>query len=142
MKKTYLILLAFFLLSCSDSPKISNKTIDNPDSAERIDTLRKQFIGQENAKKILDAFITDTTRNLMNGRILINTKEELISFVEPILFRIYGKENILGEKPYEIYLFEDNWIMLGTLPEGWKGGTFAIAVNRKTCEIIGIRHEK
>lgn len=142
MHKALLIFLISLVIGCSKNPKISTSTSETYEKTERKDSLKKKFVGQKNAKATLNAFITDTTENLYRDQILIKTKEELICIAEPILFRIYGKDIVLSEKPYEIYLFGDNWIMMGTLPEGWKGGTFAIAINRKTCKVIGIRHEK
>jgi hypothetical protein len=93
-------------------------------------------------KEELDGFIKDSTNNLLRGEILINNEKELIQIVEPILFKIYGKNKIIQERPYDVYLFGDYWMLTGTLPEGMKGGTFSIGINRKTCEVVGISHGK
>lgn len=85
-------------------------------------------------------FITDTTANLMKGEILIKDSVTLFSIIEPILFDIYGKSTIQSERPYVMYLFGDDWIVIGSMIEGRKGGTFSIVINRKTCEIKGISH--
>lgn len=74
--------------------------------------------------------------------ILINNKFELIEYVEPILFRIYGKSNIIGERPYSVCLVGDYWFLSGSLPPNTKGGVFEITINRKTCEIIYLIHSK
>jgi len=75
--------------------------------------------------------------------------------VEPILFQIFREKTIINERPYEAYLFDDYWVMMGTmkalpppvlLSNGTQrvamqcGGTFTIVINRRTCEIIGITH--
>ena len=93
-------------------------------------------------KEELDGFLKDSTNNLLRGEVLINNEKELIQLVEPILFKIYGKNKIIQERPYDTYLFGDYWMLTGTLPEGMTGGTFSIGINRKTCEVVGISHGK
>ena len=66
----------------------------------------------------------------------------LISYAEPILFKTYGKEQILGEKPYIISLKHGIWIMDGTLPKGYKGGIFHIEIRAKDRKVIKLIHYK
>jgi hypothetical protein len=132
----------FLSVGCKKSQRTDNYLNDLVKIAENNDSSKRVFIGSEYAKLELEGFLRDSTTNLFRGKVLINSKEELILFAEPLLFKIYGKENIVSERPYEIYLFGDNWIMMGTLPAGWLGGTFSIAINRKTCEVLGITHGK
>lgn len=106
------------------------------------DSIGRTFLGKGIARQELTKFIKNKNANLLEGRILIKNKEMLISIVEPILFEIYGKENIISERPYEVFLFDDYWLMMGTLPTNMLGGNFTIAINRKTCGIIGISHGK
>lgn len=106
------------------------------------DSIGRTMLGKEIARKELTKFINNPNANLLKGRVLIKNKEMLISIVEPILFEIYGKENIISERPYEIYLIDDYWLMMGTLPANMVGGTFTIVINRITCGIIGISHGK
>jgi hypothetical protein len=115
---------------------------DDLDSFVAIDSLNRLYSGEVIAKQELDKFLEDSTANLLRKEILIKDKRKLISVVEPILFDVYGKQKILEERPYEIYLFGDYWIMMGTLPNGMKGGTFTIVINRRTCEVKGISHGK
>ncbi len=148
--KMVLILILFFVLiscgqngiSCKKSHSSAQKQNDSLNTFDKIDTTNKGFLGSEFAKIVLDGFLKDSTSNLSRANALIENKEDLISVAEPILFRIYGKQTILSERPYEIYQFGDYWIMLGTLQKDWKGGTFAFAINRKTCEIVGLNHGK
>ena len=49
---------------------------------------------------------------------LITDKETAIAMAEPLLFKIYGKEKIESERPYEIYLIDGYWYISGTLPKG------------------------
>ena len=145
MKSFNIILLVVgitaLVLSCNNGSRNpsnendSNLIINHSDSSKRI-------AGEKSAKEQLDRFLSDSTADLLKGEILINDKQTLIKIVEPILFKGYGRENIINQRPYEIYLFGDYWIMKGTMPHVVIGGTFAIAINRKTCKVIGITHGK
>jgi hypothetical protein len=123
------------------------------------DSLGRIFVGKEIAQKELARFINNPDAkpkpDFLKDRVLIKDEKTLISIVEPILFQLFGEKNILSEKPYETYLFDDYWIMRGTmkalpppvlLSNGalritvQNGGTFTIVVNSKTCEIIGLTH--
>ena len=135
------LMFAIFALGCN------NKRCSTSDNDSKIifnlsDSLKRAFDGEVNSKKQLERFLGDSTANLLKGEILISDKQTLIEITEPILFKVYGKENIIDERPYEIYLFGDYWIMNGTMPHDMKGGTFTIAINRKTCKVIGITHGK
>lgn len=77
-----------------------------------------------------------------HDKVLLNNKFELIEFIEPILFRIYGKKNIIGERPYFVCLVGDYWFLRGSLPKDMLGGVFEMTINRKTCEIIYLIHGK
>jgi len=142
MKKTVFRLLLIGLVSilvsshCYSKINIKNLTEYSKDS------IGRHFLGKEIARKELTKFINNPNANLLKGTVLIKNKEMLISIVEPILFEIYGKENIISQRPYEVYLFDDYWFVMGTLPTDLEGGTFTIAINRMTCGIIGISHGK
>ncbi len=140
MKITRYLLIGLITLLFSNC-SYSQKNIKNPFENSK-DSLGRLFLGKDVAKTELEEFINDSKSSISKGRILIADKEMLISIAEPILFEIYGKEDIIAERPYEIYLFDDYWFMRGTLPTNTKGGTFSIAINRKTCEVIGISHGK
>jgi hypothetical protein len=142
LKITILVMIVLLSFGCKKFQRTDNNLNDTLIIAEKIESSKRVFSGSEFAKFQLEGFLKDSTMNLFRGKILIKSKEELISLAEPLLFKIYGKENIVSERPYEIYLFGDNWIMMGTLPAGWHGGTFSIAINRKTCEVLGITHGK
>lgn len=73
---------------------------------------------------------------------LIGDKETAIAIAEPILFKAYGKDHILGEKPYNAILYNGYWILSGSLPEGYKGGTFLIVLSAKDARVISLTHYK
>jgi len=81
--------------------------------------------------------------NLVDGkRLLIKNKKALITFIEPILFDIYGKNLILAERPYECFKIDKYWVAFGYLPQGKLGGTFEVVVDGSNAQIIRIIHEK
>lgn len=73
---------------------------------------------------------------------VIPNRELAVKYAELILFDIYGKDKIEGEKPYEINLIDDYWIIRGSLLEGYVGGTFEIIFNSKNGQIIKLVHGK
>ena len=147
MKKLQIFQLSTFIIllltvSCNHKATTNQNEKNQQTNEFILDTTDKQFAGKDFAKKELDRFLNDSTSNLLRGHILIQDRQQLISIAEPILFRIYGKEKILNERPYEIYLFEDCWVMMGTLKKESKGGNFSFAINRITGEVKGICHWK
>src|SRR5580698_6782459 len=81
---------------------------------------------------IKEALHDNTTTQILVDKV-IPDKETAIAVVEPILFKIYGKDNILGERPYVINLVDGYWIVNGTLKappgEDVMGGTFLIVLS-------------
>ena len=72
---------------------------------------------------------------------LIADQGTAIEFAELILFKVYGKDQIISERPYNIYKAHGFWYMDGTLKEE-KGGTFEIIFNSKNGQIIRLCHGK
>ncbi|MFL9845040.1 NTF2 fold immunity protein [Flavobacterium rhizosphaerae] len=61
-----------------------------------------------------------------------------INIAEPILFRLYGRDNILKQKPYENYLINNYWIIMGTMPKDKMGGVFLIIIDARDCRVLRI----
>ena len=144
MKQFIKILLLVSILSSAACKKVQLNETKNEKSTE-INIIKEENDNEfmrNLAKEELEGFLKDTTKNLLRGKILIDDKEELVQLTEPILFNIYGKAKIISERPYEVYLFGDFWYMMGNIRNSSKGGTFSIAINKKTCEIVGISHGK
>ena len=140
--QVFIILILLLTVSCNLKPTAHQERNDSLKTECNIDTTEKQFVGESSAKQTLERFLNDSTVNLLRGKVLIKDKQQLISIAEPILFGIYGKGRIIAQKPYEIYLLGDYWVMMGTLKKNYLGGTFNLVMNRKTAEIIGIYHDK
>jgi len=65
---------------------------------------------------INDALHNKSTAQILVGQVMPD-KQTAIAVVEPILFKIYGKDQIIGERPYLIDLVDGYWIVSGTLKE-------------------------
>jgi hypothetical protein len=118
------LFICFFLL-----PLVSFAQKDNgAESKTFIDYIR-------NASK-------DKTHKYILVNKIIPDKETAVAVAEPILFKIYGKEQIVGEKPYQVVLVEGYWVVSGTLPKGWLGGVFSIALSAETGKVIILTHGK
>lgn len=117
------ILLIFTLTSCEEQHTILGKTY---------------------AEQELKSALRDSTQHNVIDKETVLIKDSLtaISVVEPILFSIYGKDNIIEQRPYEIYFIDKYWILSGTLPEGYKGGTFLIIMDSRDGKIIRVTHGK
>lgn len=69
-------------------------------------------------------------------------KETVVGIAELALFQIYGKENIIKQRPYRTYLINNFWLIEGTLEKNKKGGVFQIVIDDRTGEIRRITHGK
>lgn len=105
---------------------------------------KRLVLGEENAKQELKVALSKKAQhNVIDyKKLIIKDSVTAIKIAEPILFDIYGKENIEQQKPYESYLLENYWVISGTLPEDYKGGTFLIIIDARNSQVIKITHGK
>ena len=103
----------------------------NPD----LERARKFVEESLNDKTAHNVIVKKTSQNLLE-------KQTIIKIAEATLFQIYGKENILRQKPYKTYRINNFWLIEGTLQEGFKGGVFQIIIDDRTGEIKRITHGK
>lgn len=98
----------------------------------------RQKLGEAHARNELKIALSDTAIHNVIGTnsLIIKDKETAINVVEPILFAIYSKDNLIKHKPYETYLIDNHWVASGTLPKGYLGGTFLIIVDATNSKII------
>lgn len=94
---------------------------------------------EQQAKQRVQEVLKDTSYKPFYD-ILIKDKETAIAVAEPILFSVYGKNQIISERPYEVFLTNGHWYMIGTLPKGYKGGTFEIIISAKNGGVIRLIH--
>jgi hypothetical protein len=101
-------------------------------------------LGRKYAEEELRVALLDSTaHNVITGNsLLIKDSNLAIAVAEPILFAIYGRDNIIRQRPYETYLIDNYWIISGTLTKGYLGGTFLIILDATNAKIIRLTHYK
>lgn len=104
----------------------------------------RAILGQAYAEKELKSALTDRTQHnvIDNKTAIIKDSITAIRVAEPILFSIYGKDNITQQRPYEAYFIDNYWVISGTLPKNYAGGTFLILIDARNSRIVRITHGK
>jgi hypothetical protein len=104
----------------------------------------RTILGKSYAENELKSALSDKTQHnvIDNKTVIIKDSSTAISVAEPILFSIYGKNNITQQRPYETYFIDNYWIIGGTLPKKSVGGTFLIIMDASNGRIIKITHGK
>ncbi len=133
----YILMIALFLFSCNEN-KITQSISTKDDTLlfNEHDTL-----GEKIAREQLHEALTGKGQ-VFTWKTLIKNKSTAISIAEPLLFDVFGKEQIISEKPYEVYLIDGYWYISGTIPKGSSGGGFEIILSAKNAEIIRLTHYK
>src|ERR1035437_486352 len=104
----------------------------------------RTMLGKSYAEKELKAALAEKMQHnvIDNKTVLIKDSIIVISIAEPNLFSIYGKDNITKQRPYEIFFIDNYWIISGTLPKDYLGGTFLIIIDSRDSKVIRITHGK
>ena len=104
----------------------------------------RTILGKSYAEKQLKIALSDKTQHnvIDNNTAIIKDSLTAISVAEPILFSIYGKDNITKQRPYETYFISNYWVVSGTLPKHYAGGTFLIIMDATDSRILRITHAK
>lgn len=124
LKITSIILILACQISCGQTKNDRTKL-----GIKHAKTELKEALSKNSERQILvDKVITD--------------KETAITISETILFKIYGKNNIISQRPYEINKIDEYWVLNGTLPQNMEGGTFLIILNSKNGQVIKLTHGK
>jgi hypothetical protein len=104
--------------------------------------LNSTFLGEEIARKRLASALRDTTDVRHYGKLLIDNKEMAIELAEIYLFKVYGKEHIRDQLPYECYLIDKYWVINGTLPIFSDGGNFEIIISATNGRLLQLIHSR
>lgn len=67
---------------------------------------------------------------------LVPDKETAIQIAEIVLFRLYGKENIIDQRPYVVKEEDYIWWVSGTSKPNQLTRTFSIAISRSTGAVL------
>lgn len=100
------------------------------------------MLGEEHARQSLSEALADTVtvHYTFDKGDPIRDNETATKLAEGLLFKIFGEEKIKDERPYETYNIDGYWIMKGTLPKGYDGGTFEIIFEAESRKIIRLKH--
>ena len=123
MKNILFLVVLVSILSC-------NKEIETP-SFEKIKLSEKETLREIN---------DSTLHNAIGKDEIITNEKTAISIAEPLLFSVYGKENIIKQRPYKIGKVQNYWVVSGSLPKPQIGGVFEIIIDSKNGEIIRLTH--
>jgi hypothetical protein len=63
-----------------------------------------------------------------------------VRVAEAILIPIYGQATIAGERPFKAELRNGVWIVTGTLPPGYVGGTATIKISKSDGKVLYVMH--
>jgi hypothetical protein len=104
----------------------------------------RTILGKSYAEQELKSVLSGKSQHniIDNKTIIIKDSSTAINVAEPILFSIYGKNNITEQRPYEIYFIDNYWVLTGTLPKGSAGGTFLIIIDSRNSKVLRITHGK
>jgi hypothetical protein len=133
-----LSLLLCLFTSCETIPSNQKETYKQVTSEISTDHI---FLGEKNAREQVNNAVKNEYQKYTFDT-LINNYVTAIAIAEPILFNTFGKEQILEERPYEVYLIDGYWYIAGTIPKGWKGGGFEIIFSALDGKIIKLTHYK
>ena len=101
----------------------------------------RTVLGEQHARQQVLATVQEAPAEAF-AKPLLPTKEVAVAAAEPVLFNIFGKQQIFRERPYEAYLINGYWYISGTLPEGYKGGAFEIIMEANNGRIVHLTHYK
>ncbi|MGK0236185.1 MAG: hypothetical protein ACI9EK_002733 [Psychroserpens sp.] len=104
-------------------------------------TDRTKLVVEFAKSELKEALSSKNEKQILVEQVIAD-KETAITIAETILFKIYGKNNIISQRPYEINKFDEYWVLNGTLPKNMKGGTFLIILNSTNGQIIKLTHGK
>src|SRR5690606_23636321 len=79
------------------------------------------ILGEKYAKEVLEETLKNNNgHNIVDNKTtIIKNNETAIKIAETILFEIYGQNNIVKQKPYEIYNIKNYYVISGTLPHNY-----------------------
>ncbi len=100
-----------------------------------------QFDSREYWKKELNEILADTSNQFYADTLITNEKTAL-AIAEPILAAKYGQTQIDREKPLVSIKVNNYWIINGTLPNGYVGGTATVILRATDGKVIKLIHYK
>ncbi len=104
------------------------------------DDLSIEFAEKRVKEVLLEASRLSRVDEVQQSEVLITTNETAIKIAEAILFEVYGKEKILGERPYGVHKIDGYWVISGSVPKFYDGGGFEIILDARDARVMSIVH--
>jgi hypothetical protein len=80
--------------------------------------------------------LSDDYRTPLPKEGLVPDKETAIKIAEVVLFRLYGEQDIIRQRPYTVKKEDYIWWICGTLPKDTYGTVFNIGISQHTAAIL------
>ena len=131
MKKKILSILFLFLVmeSCY--------FISNTKKKERKDDSCFLYKGQVFNKTVRSSNVGTKT----DSSVVVPNAKSAFILIEPILYSKYGRNQIRGQFPLQITLYDDSiWFIEGTKNNLNRGGVVHASINKKDGKIILVSH--
>ena len=79
-----------------------------------------------------------------NKTVMIKDSAQAVNIAEPILFNVYGKKEILNQRPYIALLVDHYWVVMGKQDRGSSTGKgqFVFIIDEMNGNIIRITKKK
>lgn len=131
----FLFTVSIFLNSCSEKDNTNKMSIQKRES-KNIDIFTENKNSEYAKKELENAKIS----NEFSPTEVIPNSTTAVEISESILFPIYGKENIIRQRPYNVNFIDGYFVINGTLPKSEIGGSFIIIMNSKDGKVIKLTH--
>lgn len=131
----YLLFLLGPSFSFSAEPKYDLKKICKGRSCEGVDPVAM--------KNIVEAFfksIEDKKPDPMQA--LVPDELTAISVAEAVGGAIFGKKKMRSQRPFIAFEVGGYWLVSGTLPKGWLGGSVFVKLRRSDGAIVQVGHSQ
>ncbi len=100
--------------------------------------------GKSRSEEQLKKLLAEQPTYQFSGSSETQIKDTLsaVNLAESYIFEIYGRDNIISQRPYEAYFYQNCWVIEGSLPEYTTGGTFMIILDASNGGVVNITHGK
>ena len=96
-------------------------------------------------QRLYDALkFKDLPNVIDNKKVIIKDSAQAVNIAEPILFNVYGKKEILNQRPYIALLVDHYWVVMGKQDRGSSSGKrqFIFIIDEMNGNIIKITKQK
>ena len=146
MNKMLYFIIVCIICSCSHSPQNDRSVISEMDTNF---IFKGDSIIEDSNKVLFDRSLygeeTDPYGVYNKPEGIVPDAETAVRICEAILFPIYGENNVLSQKPYEVIKVNNRyWFISGTLPKNAniEGGVFHIVLDKTDGKTCSLWHEK